>query len=149
MNNDQKLSKIKANIADSLLPNEEVTYDQMKNAIIHGQSFASLETDLANSAALSPFAETELIFHTKRIDMALEWTWDVECDVCAICRNDVVDACMRCQSENTAKVCAIVWGVCGHSFHHHCMQMWHQHALHGVQLCPLFQREWSTARISS
>lgn len=46
------------------------------------------------------------------------WSWDVECEICAICRVQVMDACLRCQSEakkdSQSKDCVVVWGECNH-----------------------------------
>ena len=56
---------------------------------------------------MSQFDEAEIIFNVRKLDVSYEWTWDVECDVCAICRNDIVDSCMRCQADNCSKICPI------------------------------------------
>ena len=82
----------------------------------------------------------ERMFTLKKWNAVAMWSWDVECDTCAICRvqvkflhNDVccllfitvvqvMDACLRCQSETKVdcrggKDCVVVWGECNHSFH--------------------------------
>ena len=38
---------------------------------------------------------SEIIFKTKKMNVFLEWEWDVTNEVCAICRNEMVDSCMR------------------------------------------------------
>ena len=108
MANSKKLELLKSCIDKSILPTgEEVTYDQLKSLIVHGQCFAQLESELSNPAALAKFGNKDTIFTPKKLDISFEWSWAVDCDVCAICRNDVMDSCMRCQAENSDKICAI------------------------------------------
>ena len=107
LNDKKKLEKLKSCIESELLPSDDVTFDQLKNLIIYGQSFANLETQLSTTGAMSQFDEAEIIFNVRKLDVSYEWTWDVECDVCAICRNDIVDSCMRCQADNCSKICPI------------------------------------------
>jgi RING-box protein 2 len=62
------------------------------------------------------------MFTLKKWNAVAMWSWDVECDTCAICRVQVMDACLRCQSETKVdarggKDCVVVWGECNHSFH--------------------------------
>ena len=82
----------------------------------------------------------ERMFTLKKWNAVAMWSWDVECDTCAICRVQVgfsavtvslflvalffqvMDACLRCQSETKVdcrggKDCVVVWGECNHSFH--------------------------------
>lgn len=83
----------------------------------------------------------ERMFTLKKWNAVAMWSWDVECDTCAICRvqvkflhsrcfalwlfitnSQVMDACLRCQSETKVdcrggKDCVVVWGECNHSFH--------------------------------
>ena len=40
------------------------------------------------------------LFTLKKWNAVAMWSWDVECDTCAICRVQVMDACLRCQSES-------------------------------------------------
>ena len=40
------------------------------------------------------------MFTLKKWNGVAMWSWDVECDTCAICRVQVMDACLRCQAEN-------------------------------------------------
>merc|ERR1719352_1027477 len=69
------------------------------------------------------------MFTLKKWNAVAMWSWDVECDTCAICRVQVMDACLRCQSETKVdcrggKDCVVVWGECNHSFHQCCMSLW-------------------------
>ncbi|KAJ2003254.1 RING-box protein hrt1 [Coemansia sp. S85] len=69
------------------------------------------------------------------------WSWDMESDVCAICRNNNMELCIECQADQDAKVndnCNIAWGICNHAFHFHCISRW----LKNRNSCPLDNREW-------
>ena len=76
--------------------------------------------------------EAGKLFTLKKWNAVAMWSWDVECDTCAICRVQVMDACLRCQAESkadsrlssAAKDCVVVWGECNHSFHQCCMSLW-------------------------
>ena len=37
----------------------------------------------------------ERMFSLKKWNAVAMWSWDVECDTCAICRVQVMDACLR------------------------------------------------------
>ena len=43
------------------------------------------------------------MFTLKKWNAVAMWSWDVECDTCAICRVQVMDACLRCQSESKVR----------------------------------------------
>ena len=89
------------------------------------------------------------LFTLKKWNAVAMWSWDVECDTCAICRVQVMDACLRCQAESKAdsklnsKDCVVVWGECNHSFHQCCMSLW----VKQNNRCPLCQQEWLIARV--
>ena len=40
----------------------------------------------------------ERMFSLKKWNAVAMWSWDVECDTCAICRVQVMDACLRQES---------------------------------------------------
>lgn len=82
-------------------------------------------------------------FTLKKWNIVAMWSWDVECDTCAICRVQVMDACLRCQTENKQEECVVVWGECNHSFHNCCMSLW----VKQNNRCPLCQQEWMVQRI--
>ena len=44
------------------------------------------------------------MFTLKKWNGVAMWSWDVECDTCAICRVQVMDACLRCQAENKVRL---------------------------------------------
>uniref|UniRef100_A0A8C6MWL4 RING-box protein 2 n=1 Tax=Mus spicilegus TaxID=10103 RepID=A0A8C6MWL4_MUSSI len=49
------------------------------------------------------------MFSLKKWNAVAMWSWDVECDTCAICRVQVMDACLRCQAENKQEDCVGAW----------------------------------------
>ena len=64
------------------------------------------------------------------------------------CRVQVMDACLRCQSETKldargGKDCVVVWGDCNHSFHQCCMSLW----IKQNNRCPLCQQEWTVQKL--
>uniref|UniRef100_A0A915PWU0 Acyl-coenzyme A oxidase n=1 Tax=Setaria digitata TaxID=48799 RepID=A0A915PWU0_9BILA len=79
-------------------------------------------------------------FVLKKWNALAMWSWDVECDICAICRVQLMDACLRCQSENKQDDCVVVWGECNHSFHNCCMALW----VKQNNRCPLCQQVFWT-----
>lgn len=83
------------------------------------------------------------LFTLKKWNAVAMWSWDVDCDTCAICRVHVMDACLKCQSENKQDDCVVVWGECNHSFHNCCMSLWVQQN----NRCPLCQQDWIVQRI--
>ncbi|XP_003382651.3 PREDICTED: RING-box protein 2-like [Amphimedon queenslandica] len=85
------------------------------------------------------------LFTLKKWNAVAMWSWDVECDTCAICRVQVMDACLRCQSDKKQEECIVVWGECNHSFHNCCMQLW----IKQNNRCPLCQQEWTVQRFGS
>eukprot|EP00088_Acartia_fossae_P013328 TRINITY_DN1697_c0_g1_i5.p1 TRINITY_DN1697_c0_g1~~TRINITY_DN1697_c0_g1_i5.p1 ORF type:complete len:112 (+),score=17.57 TRINITY_DN1697_c0_g1_i5:95-430(+) len=94
-------------------------------------------------------SDTGRMFTLKKWNAVAMWSWDVECDTCAICRVQVMDACLRCQSETTkvdargGKDCVVVWGECNHSFHQCCMSQW----IKQNNRCPLCQQQWSVQKL--
>ena len=85
----------------------------------------------------------EKLFQLKKWNAVAMWSWDVDCDTCAICRVHVMDACLRCQADNKQDDCVGVWGECNHSFHNCCMSLWVQQN----NRCPLCQQDWLVQRI--
>jgi RING-box protein 1 len=61
---------------------------------------------------------------------------DIHIDTCAICKNQVHDPCIECQSFQDSKKppeCNVAWGICKHTFHFHCITKW----LKTRPVCPL------------
>ncbi len=87
--------------------------------------------------------KSDKLFVIKKWNACAMWSWDCECDTCAICRVHVMDACLRCQADNKQEDCVVVWGECNHSFHNCCMSLWVQQN----NRCPLCQHDWIVQRI--
>ena len=56
------------------------------------------------------------MFSLKKWNAVAMWSWDVECDTCAICRVQVMDACLRCQAENKQEDCVGMLSFCSPAF---------------------------------
>ena len=100
------------------------------------------------SAVVNGEGKQDKMFTLKKWNAVAMWSWDVECDTCAICRVQVMDACLRCQSETKldargGKDCVVVWGDCNHSFHQCCMSLW----IKQNNRCPLCQQEWTVQKL--
>jgi len=89
------------------------------------------------------------------------WKWNILNETCAICRSDLQEVCIECQSGLapapalvpgpgpalglvSGTDCNIVWGHCGHCYHQHCIFRW----LKKNNTCPLDTTDWSTVKIS-
>ena len=62
-------------------------------------------------------------------------------DVCAICRENVMDKCIKCCNENSRE-CKSVIGECNHAFHFCCIQSWTNGLSSISQRCPLCNNKW-------
>ncbi len=49
--------------------------------------------------------KTDTMFTLKRWNLVAMWSWDVECEVCAICRTPLMDSCLKCQTDNKHEDC--------------------------------------------
>lgn len=74
------------------------------------------------------------------------WTYNIQNDNCAICRNLMTVPCIGCEAEgqyNLSEECSIAWGICGHNFHFHCITKW----LKNQSTCPLDSKTWEWSRM--
>ena len=96
--------------------------------------------NLENNVESDLLTEDIPIFEIKKWNVVALWAWDVHIDTCAICKNQVQDPCIQCQSIQDTKQndCQIAWGVCNHTFHNHCISKW----ITNRPVCPLCNRNW-------
>ncbi|KAI4994530.1 anaphase-promoting complex subunit 11-like [Hordeum vulgare subsp. vulgare] len=67
------------------------------------------------------------------------WTWDAQDETCGICRMAFDGCCTDCKFPGDD--CPIIWGVCNHAFHLHCILKW-VNSQTSTPLCPMCRREW-------
>jgi RING-box protein 1 len=93
------------------------------------------------------------------------YSLDIPIDVCAICRNQLMDDCIECQGNPDsvlAQSCKVAFGECNHayvfdhsnflfylfpSYHFHCIHKWLEKA-NGNNACPMDGLDWEYARFS-
>jgi len=74
----------------------------------------------------------------KKVRAIGSWKFDGQ-DVCAICRNSLVEPCVECLSNGGGRdECKIAWGICMHPYHFHCIQKW----LKTRESCPIDNSPW-------
>ncbi|RLV93843.1 RING-box protein HRT1 [Spathaspora sp. JA1] len=81
-------------------------------------------------------------FEVKKWTAVAFWSWDMQIENCAICRNHLMEPCIECQPNtiaNGSEECIAAWGVCNHAFHLHCIKRW----LKTRNACPLDNQEWT------
>jgi len=69
------------------------------------------------------------------------WCYNVQTDVCAICRNGIHEPCIECQADRHSQMatqCTLAWGACNHQFHLHCINRW----LKTRPTCPMDNKPW-------
>merc|ERR1711974_418766 len=134
------------------VPNSKLRMDSESAPMDTGASgSASASGGSAGGSGAKKSNNSGSMFTLKKWNAVAMWSWDVECDTCAICRVQVMDACLRCQAEqksdsrlsSAAKDCVVVWGECNHSFHQCCMSLWIKQS----NRCPLCQQEWTVQKL--
>jgi RING-box protein 1 len=91
---------------------------------------------------------TDMWIEPKKHQVVCMWSWNNVVDKCGICRNEIYDLCVECQANQGTPgtdECQVAWGVCNHTFHHHCISHW----LRRQSICPLCSREWEYSKVCS
>eukprot|EP01138_Halocafeteria_seosinensis_P014947 gb/GECG01015258.1/.p1 GENE.gb/GECG01015258.1/~~gb/GECG01015258.1/.p1 ORF type:complete len:138 (+),score=15.33 gb/GECG01015258.1/:1-414(+) len=81
-------------------------------------------------------------FEVKKWMPIAMWSWNIQQDNCAICRNSLYEPSIDHQSIGNPDV-TIAWGSCNHCFHLECIQRW----LKTRNVCPLCTTEWEYQKI--
>eukprot|EP00826_Nyctotherus_ovalis_P010716 TRINITY_DN12812_c0_g1_i20.p4 TRINITY_DN12812_c0_g1~~TRINITY_DN12812_c0_g1_i20.p4 ORF type:complete len:102 (-),score=23.45 TRINITY_DN12812_c0_g1_i20:168-473(-) len=90
-------------------------------------------------------------FEIKKWNAVALWAWDIQTDVCSICRGQLMEPCIpfltlgiECQANPGAnEECTVAWGACNHSFHWHCISRW----IKTRNTCPLDNNNWELQRL--
>jgi Anaphase-promoting complex subunit 11 RING-H2 finger len=52
-------------------------------------------------------------FEVRKWSAVALWSWDIQVDNCAICRNHIMDLCIECQAGGApTDDCSVAWGAC-------------------------------------
>lgn len=92
---------------------------------------------------------TKKRFEIKRWTAVAFWSWDQTNEICAICRNHLMEPCIDClakadtDSTHNHVDCPIAAGRCGHRFHMHCISTW----IKTRNTCPLDSAEWALKEV--
>ncbi|KAH0576808.1 RING-H2 zinc finger domain-containing protein [Spironucleus salmonicida] len=57
--------------------------------------------------------------------------------ICNICAGKLSQRCQECR-DSSCEICPVVKGICGHSFHQHCINSW----LQQTNICALCSVDW-------
>ena len=108
-----------------------------------------------DEALATPPIEIDMEIHS--VNALGYWSWNVQNETCAICRNAIMERCVTClalrdrehdleddsdesqQLDNEPR-CPYQKGACNHVFHQHCISRW----LRTRYVCPLCNQEWNS-----
>jgi len=84
-------------------------------------------------------------FELKKVNIVGVWNWESKTDTCGICRSSLSDLCIECAGKfnGSDDKCNIVWGVCNHAYHLHCISGW----IKNHSTCPLCTEPWEPEKI--
>ncbi|CAF0881602.1 unnamed protein product [Brachionus calyciflorus] len=139
---DENLNTININNLNKITNLDEDISKSQKSNLLQSNFFDNVNNS-KSSTSNTNMTNKDTVFTLKKWNLVAMWSWDVECEVCAICRTPLMDSCLKCQTDNKHDDCVVVWGDCNHSFHNCCMSQW----IKSRNLCPLCQTEWHVQRI--
>jgi len=84
---------------------------------------------------------------TNHITLKAKCTLDILSDICAICRENVLDKCIKCSNSNNQ--CISVLGECNHGYHLCCINNWTSSIAYTSHNCPMCNQRWNIKRRSS
>ncbi|VDN57677.1 unnamed protein product [Dracunculus medinensis] len=75
--------------------------------------------------------------------VAAAWKWVARDETCGICRMPFEACCVTCKTPGDE--CPLVFGICQHAFHMHCIVKWTETQNTPRPQCPLCRQEWKFA----
>lgn len=118
----------------------DVVMDPVATAIdVDAEAPASKETEAHKQ-------EKKPRFTIKKWNAVAVWSWAIEADNCAICRNNLNEPSIEHQAATEAvndDGLRITWGACSHVYHLDCISKW----LKTRSNCPLCNKEWDVVKM--
>ena len=79
---------------------------------------------------------------------AAYWSFGERDEVCAVCRNQLEEVCIHCAVAGDGgpavlDTCLVLWGVCNHAYHAHCITKFLKQSR---DMCPLDGSTFVVAR---
>lgn len=72
----------------------------------------------------------------KGVKVSYRWRWRLKEEICGICQQPFEQMCSECTHPIDCTPCV---GVCGHSYHKHCIDMWNTTNTQ----CPICRSPWT------
>lgn len=85
-----------------------------------------------------------ITFQIESWSPAIIWKFDSVNDMCGICKNDMLEKCLECQTSLKKTYCYNSKGECGHAFHFHCINNYNEsNNKKGMSaICPMCTTPW-------
>jgi RING-box protein 1 len=83
-------------------------------------------------------------FTVKSWNPVTKWSWELNIDTCAICRNSLEEPSIEYDTnkEDNSSF-TVAFGECNHAFHQDCIQRW----LKTRSVCPMCNHGWEYSKL--
>src|SRR5271157_4355123 len=105
----------------------EVSNSSSQHYEVSNSSSQPCEVSNSSSQQSNNDTEFKITGNVKYIKPVAVWGYDIENDLCDICKSKLTSKCIDCISKLNVidNSCSISKGKCGHAFHYHCIIKWH------------------------